>query len=103
MIVGASVHGGKHEEYVREFVEKNRGTLESLPSALFSVSLSAHGDPEDAESYVEKFEEETGWRPAQVEFFSGALRYTKYGFIKRLVMKKIASNKGPLDTDTSRD
>ncbi|HEY8700221.1 MAG TPA: flavodoxin domain-containing protein [Arthrobacter sp.] len=103
VIVGASIHMGKHEDYVRDFVEKNRATLERVPSALFSVSLAAHGDTENAESYVENFEDETGWRPAQVGLFGGALLYTQYGFIKRLMMKKIASDKGTLDTDTSRD
>ena len=103
VLVGASVHMGKHEGYVRDFVQKNRPTLERLPSALFSVSMAAHDDPETAEGFVEKFEEEAGWRPSQVGLFSGALLYTQYGFIKRLVMKKIASDKGSTDTDTSRD
>ena len=49
------------------------------------------------EDYVEKFEDETGWRPGQVALFSGALLYTQYGFIKRLIMKKIASDKGSPD------
>jgi menaquinone-dependent protoporphyrinogen oxidase len=35
--------------------------------------------------------------------FAGALLYTQYGFLKRHLMKKIASDKGSLDTDTSRD
>jgi menaquinone-dependent protoporphyrinogen oxidase len=103
VIVGASIHMGKHEDYVRDFVQKNWAALEGRPSALFSVSLAAHGDAENAASYVGKFEDETGWRPAQVGLFSGALLYTQYGFIKRLMMKKIASDKGSLDTDTSRD
>lgn len=103
ILVGASVHMGKHENYVRDFVRKNRAALEQLPSALFSVSMAAHGDTENAEDYVEKFEEEAGWRPAQVALFSGALLFTQYGFIKRLIMKKIASDKGSPDTDTSRD
>ncbi|WP_436058764.1 flavodoxin domain-containing protein [Arthrobacter sp. LjRoot78] len=103
VIVGASVHMGKHEDYVRDFVRKNGDALKRLPSALFSVSLAAHGDAENAESYVEKFEHETGWRPAQVGLFGGALLYTQYGFLKRHMMKKIAGDKGTLDTDTSQD
>lgn len=103
VIVGGSVHKGKHEDYVLEFVQKNKAVLESVPSAFFSVSLSAHGDTESAEGYVEEFEKVTGWRPAQVGFFSGALIYSQYGFIKRLVMKRIAGSKGSLDTDTSQD
>jgi len=103
VIVAASVHMGKHEGHVTDFVKKNRRDLERLPSALVSVSLAAHGDEQNAEGYVEKFEEETGWRPAHVGLFAGALLYTHYGFIKKRLMKKIASDKGSLDTDTTRD
>ena len=67
--------------------------LERLPSAFFSVSLAAHGDTEEAEGYVEEFEQETGWRPAKVALFGGALLYTQYGFVKRHLMKRIAGDK----------
>jgi len=104
VIVGASIHMGKHDKSVSDYVRKNRVALERLPSALFSVSLAAHGDTEEAESYVERFEKETGWRPARVALFGGALLYTQYGFLKRHLMKKIARGKpGSLGTDTSRD
>lgn len=104
VIIGGSIHMGKHEEYVGAFVRKNRVTLERLPSAFFSVSLAAHGDMENARAYVENFEQETGWRPAQVGYFGGALLYRQYGFLKRLMMKKIVRDKpGNLSLDTSRD
>lgn len=103
-IVGGSIHMGKHEDSVRDFVVMNRVALERRPSAFFSVSLAAHGDMANAQAYVENFEQETGWRPAQVGLFSGALLYRQYGFFKRLMMKKIVSSKpGGLSTDTSRD
>jgi menaquinone-dependent protoporphyrinogen oxidase len=103
VIVAASVHVGKHEGFVADFVRKNRGDLERLPSALVSVSLAAHGDEAGAESYVAKFEEETGWHPAHVALFGGALLYTQYNFLKRQLMKKIVKDKGSQDLDTSRD
>jgi menaquinone-dependent protoporphyrinogen oxidase len=104
VIVGGSIHMGKHEDYVVDFVRKNRLKFEGVPSAFFSVSLAAHGDMANAEAYLTKFEQETGWQPAQVGFFGGALLYRQYGFIKRLMMKKIVSDKpGNLSTDTSRD
>ena len=104
VIVGASIHMGKHDKHVVEFVQKNRASLEGVPSAFFSVSLAAHGDTEEAEGYVEQFEQETGWRPARIALFGGALLYTHYGFVKRHMMKKIAQDKpGHLGTDTSRD
>ena len=104
VILGGSIHMGKHEECVRDFVVQNRAALERLPSAFFSVSLAAHGDMANAQAYVENFEHETGWKPAQVGLFSGALLYRQYGFFKRHMMKKIVSSKpGGLSTDTSRD
>jgi hypothetical protein len=44
VIVGASIHMGKHEDHVLDFVRENRDALERLPSAFFSVSMAApHG------------------------------------------------------------
>lgn len=104
VIVGASIHMGKHDKHAVELVQRNRDALTRLPSAFFSVSLAAYGDADEAEGYVDQFEEETGWHPDQVALFGGALLYTQYGFIKRRLMKKIAQDKpGSLGTDLSRD
>jgi menaquinone-dependent protoporphyrinogen oxidase len=94
----------RHDKRVVDFVQQNRDLLDRLPSAFFSVSLAAHGDTEEAAGYVEQFELQTGWRPAKIALFSGALLYTHCGFTKRHMMKKIARDKpGHLGTDTSRD
>ena len=107
VVVGASIHMGEHEEYVRDFVKRNREALERLPSAFFSVSLTAREHTDEARAqtkeYVDKLIEETGWHPDMVGVFAGALRYTQYGFVKRHLMKKISKDKGSADTDTSRD
>jgi menaquinone-dependent protoporphyrinogen oxidase len=107
VIVGASIHMGKHQRCVQEFVRKNRYALERLPSAFFSVSLAAHDKTDAARKEVagciEKFVQHTGWRPSRAGVFAGALLYTRYGFIKRWIMRKIARNKGSRDTDISRD
>jgi len=104
VIVGASIHMGKHARFAADFVRKHRTRLEQLPSAFFSVSLAAYGEPEEAEGYVEEFEKETGWRPALIALFGGALLYTQYGFVKRHMMKRIARDKpGELGLDTARD
>ena len=104
VIVGSSIHMGKHDKHAAAYVRNNREALENVPSAFFSVSLAAHGHETEAEGYVEEFETETGWRPAQVALFGGALPYTQYGFLTRHLMKKIAGDKpGNLGTDTSRD
>ncbi|SFC51756.1 menaquinone-dependent protoporphyrinogen oxidase [Halobiforma haloterrestris] len=36
------------------------------------------------------FLEDTDWYPDRIGLFGGALRYSKYGFLKRLMMKQIA-------------
>jgi len=104
VIVGSSIHMGKHDTHATEYARHNREALQKVPSAFFSVSLAAHGDEAEAEGYVKAFETDTGWHPPLVALFGGALPYTHYGFLKRHLMKKIAADKpGSLGTDTSRD
>ena len=103
VIVGGSIHMGKHQEDVVDFVRNNRAALERLPSAFYSVSLAASGDLANAEAYVEHFTQQTGWRPTKVGLFSGALLYRKYNFLKRYMMKRIVRDKPGMPTDTSRD
>src|SRR5215211_36564 len=76
VIVGASIHMGKHEDYVLDFVRKNRDELGRLPSAFFSVSMAAHDNMGEAAGYIEEFVRETGWHPSKVGLFGGALLYT---------------------------
>lgn len=67
VIVGGSVHYGEHQEYVKDFVRDNLAFLRSVPSAFFSV----RGQVQNKE-YVEKFTQETGWKPEQVAAIGGA-------------------------------
>ena len=53
VILGASIHMGKHDKHAVEFVRHNREVLERVPSGFFSVSLAAHGDLNEAEGYLE--------------------------------------------------
>ncbi|ELY99851.1 flavodoxin/nitric oxide synthase [Natrialba chahannaoensis JCM 10990] len=106
VLVGASVHMGTHQSTVSEFVRTEREVLASRPTAFFQLSLASAVDDEsaraDAAEYVDEFLEKTDWQPDRIGLFGGALRYSKYGFLKRLVMKRIA--KGATgDSDTSRD
>lgn len=92
ILVGASVHLGKHQSAVVEFVRSNRDVLARKPTAFFQVSLSsatAEGRAQAA-GYVEAFLEDTGWHPDRVGLFGGALRYSKYGFLKRMLMNQTA-------------
>ncbi|WP_327051345.1 flavodoxin domain-containing protein [Halomicrococcus gelatinilyticus] len=106
VLVGASVHAGKHQRPVTEFVADHRDELNAMPSGFFSVSLSAASESpdgrEEAQAVVDDFLDETGWSPDVATTVAGALRYSQYGRIKRLLMRFIAGRHSG-DTDTSRD
>lgn len=92
VLVGASIHMGTQQSSVRDVVSTHRSHLNSVPSAFFQISLSSatENGRGEAASYVDSFLEDTGWDPDRIGLFGGALRYSKYGFLKRLMMKQIA-------------
>jgi menaquinone-dependent protoporphyrinogen oxidase len=105
-IVGSSVHAGRHAAAIRAFIAARLDELARLPSAFFSVSLTAASpraaDREQAEALARQFLRDVGWRPARVATFAGALPYTRFGWLKRRLMRLIVARAGG-DTDTSRD
>jgi menaquinone-dependent protoporphyrinogen oxidase len=114
-MLAASVHAGTHESEMVRFVRKHVHQLENIPTAFLSVTLSEAGaerpnaTPEehnrfadDVQKVIDHFVEQTGWRPKRVKPVAGALLYTKYNFLIRFVMKRIAKKAGAA-TDTSRD
>ncbi len=106
VVVGASIHIGKHQNYMIKFAKRHSDALASKFSAFFSVCLTAKSDsPEDkaqVEQYVEDFMDACGWQPDQIGVFAGALLYTQYGLIKRYLMKSISKHMDG-DTDISQD
>jgi menaquinone-dependent protoporphyrinogen oxidase len=105
VVVGASIHVGEHQSAVREFVAANRDALSAVPTAFYQVSLSSANEEKRAEAagYVESFIAETGWHPDRIGQFGGALRFSEYGFLKRLMMKRIAEDLLTDERDSSGD
>jgi menaquinone-dependent protoporphyrinogen oxidase len=114
-IVAASVHLGKHEPEMVSFVKRQHAALEQMPAAFLSVSLTeaAVEDPastadarrkaeDEVRATISAFLAETGWHPSRVRAVAGALLYTKYNLIVRLVMKFVSKRSGA-STDTTRD
>ncbi|MGH9630975.1 MAG: flavodoxin domain-containing protein [Bryobacteraceae bacterium] len=114
-ILIASVHVQKHEREMTAFVKRHVSELERLPAAFLSVSLSEAGAEDraapsdrraraanDAQRMIDAFLDETGWHPSKTRAVAGALLYSKYNFLLRLIMKRIARKAGG-DTDTSKD
>ena len=107
VIVGGSIHAGKHQPELVAFAREHRDRLARLPSAFFTVCLTAVDDTPEAAAetakYVQQFIAESGWRPARTAAFAGRLAWTQYDFFTRLVMKLVTRQHGLTDQDTSRD
>lgn len=105
VIIGASIHYGHHLDFLAPLVRGELPALDSRPSAFFSVSLSGGGPgakPKAAKRYLDKFLRQAGWQPRLSATFGGALQFSKYGPIKRMLMIFVVGINGG-DTDTSRD
>ncbi len=106
VIVGASVHVGRHQREVVEWAEANRDWLETIPTAFFSVSLIAADDSEEAREgtreLIESFAAETGWRPGHAVALAGALQYREYDPFTRSLMR-LMMQLGDRPIDTSQD
>ena len=106
VVIGSPIHKGEHDASIVAWAKRNRDSLEARHGAFFSVSLAAAGDTDEDRKGVreclDRFFEATGWRPALVAAFAGALAYSQYGLVMRFIMKRIAASHGG-DTDVSRD
>ncbi len=106
VLVGGSIHLGRHERSLERFVAAHHDVLERLPAGFFSVSLSAASPRAEvraaAQGYVDDFLQETGWHPRVTASFAGALAYTRYGPLKRWFMRRVVARHSD-DTDTRRD
>jgi menaquinone-dependent protoporphyrinogen oxidase len=114
-ILVSPIHLGRHAKGIVAFAHDHHLSLEALPSAFVSVSLTqasvesteldlqlraqAHHDLSVA---IGHFIEVTGWHPRAIHRAAGALAYTRYNWFVRWMMKRIAKKQcGP--TDTTRD
>jgi len=114
-VLAASVHGGSHEKEMVQFVKDHRPELERITTAFLSITLSEAGAEMldktpvehaqfalDVDRMLGKFFNETQWLPTLSKPVAGALLYTHYNFLLRLIMRRIAKKAGAA-TDTSHD
>ncbi len=103
VLVGGSVHIGQYQRAVRRFVLSHLEMLAETRSAFFSVGMAIasknEADRRAARRLAAEFPAKLGWRPNAIEVFAGALMFSRYGFLTRLVMRAIARREqGSVDT-----
>jgi len=113
--VVASVHAGHHEKEMVRFVRRFRDELDERHAPFLSLTLSQAGAEMpgntlarreeargDALGMITDFMKDTGWYPEHVLPVAGALMYSKYNFLMKCIMKRIAHNAG-FDGPATRD
>ena len=106
VIIAASVHIGSYQRQVADWVRAHAQVLNILPTAFLSVCLAVleKGTKPRQEllRIMRRFLDRCGWRPTITKMVAGALPYTRYGWIKRMMMRRIVAKAGG-DVDTTRD
>lgn len=113
--VAGSVHAGHHEREIVRFARQYRDDLVRRRAVFVSVTLSEAGAEDihapaerrkqaarDARRMIDDFVTETGWKPTWSFPVAGALAYTRYNWLIRQIMVRIARQQGA-STDTSVD
>lgn len=99
VFIAASLHEGRYQRGIIEFVTRRRKALESAASVFLPVSLSAASPDIDdriaLDLSIERFISETGWRPRQLHHVMGALSFAKGDFFRRWSMKLIVNGAHP--------
>jgi menaquinone-dependent protoporphyrinogen oxidase len=106
VIVAASIHAGGFQKVVGRWLDANAWALVHKPTAFVAVCLAVlENKPSvdaEIERIVQRFVGMHGWKPGQVKAVAGAVRYTRYNWIKKLVMRRIVRKAGG-GTDIRRD
>ena len=105
VVIGASVRYGHFQRSLYKFTKQKVAQLNTMPSAFFAVNLTAR-KPEkrtpQTNAYTRKFLLATPWQPKQCAVFAGALRYPRYGWLDKVMIKLIMKMTGG-ETDTSKE
>ena len=106
VIVAASLIAGKYQRNVRAWLSRHAPALRGKPTAFVSVCMMVRDTSTEAQrrlhGIMRDFVDSCGWMPSHLKPVAGALAYTRYGWLKRWLVKKMAARTGG-PTDTSRD
>lgn len=104
VILAGSLHAGSYQPGLVAYARTHAAALAGVANAFVSVSLSAAGheasDWLGLDRCLRQFTAVSGWAPQAVHQAAGALRFSKYGWLTRFFMRRIAKARG---SDPRRD
>lgn len=89
IVIGASVRYGYFSIKFYKFIKDKIHYLNSIPSAFYTVSLLARHDyynTPNTNTYTKKFLKNTLWCPKISAVFAGALKYSHYNILIKLLI-----------------
>ena len=105
IVIGASIRYGKHSPQTYAFIKQHQLSLETRPSAFFSVNVVARKPNKrqaDTNPYVKKFLKQIPWKPKTLAVFAGKIDYQRSSFWDRNIIRMIMwITKGPTDPMTN--
>jgi len=105
VVIGASIRYGHFHPALDRFVKKHLAMLNTLPGAFYSVNLVARKAEKrtpQTNSYTRKFLLNSPWQPQLCAVFAGALRYPRYRWYDRFMIRLIMKMTGG-ETDTHKE
>ena len=105
VVIGASIRYGHFHPAVDRFVKKHAAALKARPSPFSSVNLVARKAEKrtpQTNSYTRKFLLSSPWQPKLCAVFAGALRYPRYRWLDRFMIRLIMKMTGG-ETDTTKE
>lgn len=105
VVIGASIRYGHFHPLVQRFVKNHLSELQKLPGAFYSVNLVARKADKrtpQTNSYTRKFLLQSPWQPQRCAVFAGALRYPRYRWYDRFMIRLIMKMTGG-ETDIRKE
>jgi len=106
VLIGASIHIHKYQKSVKKYIHQYRDLLNSMRSAFFSVCMAiAREDKSEHKAVYQlthEFFNDSGWKPLEEVYFAGAVKYTKYDYFRKFIMRMISRKAGG-GTNISKD
>lgn len=105
IIIGASIRYGHFDPILEKFIQQHSKLLNEKKSAFFSVNLTArkaNRNTPETNTYTRKLLQRIHWQPQLVDVFAGALRYPRYRWFDRVMIRFIMKITGG-ETDTSKE
>jgi menaquinone-dependent protoporphyrinogen oxidase len=105
VLIGAAIRYGHFPAELDQFITANLAELAQVISAFYSVNLTAR-KPEkntpETNVYTRKFLQNNPWKPDYCAVFAGALRYSRYRWFDKMMIRLIMKMTGG-ETDPNAD